>query len=107
MNLQISTLSNGLRIMTSNRPQTETVTLGIWVKTGAACEREEMNGISHFLEHMVFKGTPKRSSLKYLRNLKMSEDNPMLIRHANSRHSTLKCSKKTLSWLSISYQILC
>ena len=64
MNLQISTLSNGLRIMTSNRPQTETVTLGIWVKTGAACEREEMNGISHFLEHMVFKGTPKRSSLE-------------------------------------------
>ena len=64
MDLKISTLSNGLRIITSNRPQSESVTLGIWVKTGAAYEREEINGISHFLEHMVFKGTPKRSSLE-------------------------------------------
>ena len=64
MEAQISTLPNGLRVVTSNRPQTETVTLGIWVKTGSACEREEINGISHFLEHMVFKGTEKRTSLQ-------------------------------------------
>ena len=64
METQISTLPNGLRVVTSARPQTETVTLGIWVKTGSACEREEINGISHFLEHMVFKGTPTRSSLQ-------------------------------------------
>ena len=64
MDINISTLANGLRVVTSNRPETETVTLGIWVKTGAACEREEINGISHFLEHMVFKGTPRRSSLQ-------------------------------------------
>jgi len=64
METQISTLANGLRVVTSDRPHTESVTLGIWVKTGSACEREEINGISHFLEHMVFKGTEKRSSLQ-------------------------------------------
>ena len=64
METKITTLANGLRVVTSCRPQTETVTLGIWVKTGVACEKEEINGISHFLEHMVFKGTPSRTSLQ-------------------------------------------
>lgn len=64
METQISTLANGLRVVTSNRPHTESVSLGIWIKTGSACETEEINGISHFLEHMVFKGTPSRSSLQ-------------------------------------------
>ena len=64
METQISTLSNGLRVVTSSRPHTESVSLGIWVKTGSACENEDINGISHFLEHMVFKGTPNRSSLR-------------------------------------------
>lgn len=64
MDAQISTLKNGLRIITSSRPQTETVSLGIWVNTGSAFETEEMNGISHFLEHMVFKGTEKRNYLQ-------------------------------------------
>ena len=50
-------LSNGLRIVTSERPQNETVSLGIWVNTGSAYETEDINGISHFVEHMVFKGT--------------------------------------------------
>ncbi len=64
MQSEISTLSNGLRIITSSRPQTETVSLGVWVNTGAAYERKEVNGISHFLEHMAFKGTKKRSALQ-------------------------------------------
>ena len=45
----MTTLKNGLRIITSSRPQTETVSLGIWVKTGAAYEKQGVNGISHFL----------------------------------------------------------
>lgn len=64
MESRISTLTNGLRVVTSSRPHTESVTLGIWVKTGSACEREDINGISHFLEHMVFKGTERRSCLQ-------------------------------------------
>lgn len=64
MQANITTLDNGLRIATSNRSGTQTVSLGIWVKTGSAYEVEEENGISHFLEHMVFKGTPKRTSFQ-------------------------------------------
>ena len=64
MNSEITTLSNGLRIITSERPQLETVSLGIWVKTGSAYESLNNNGISHFLEHMSFKGTERRTSLQ-------------------------------------------
>lgn len=64
MQANITTLDNDLRIATSNRSGTQTVSLGIWVKTGSAYEVEEENGISHFLEHMVFKGTPKRTSFQ-------------------------------------------
>ncbi len=63
MDSEITTLENGLRIITSTRPQLETVSLGIWVKTGSAYERKDNNGISHFLEHMSFKGTQKRTAL--------------------------------------------
>lgn len=64
MNSETSTLANGLRVITLNREQLETVSLGIWVKTGSAYERKEDNGISHFLEHMSFKGTDKRTALQ-------------------------------------------
>ncbi len=64
MEINLSTLKNGLRVITVERPQTETVSLGIWVNTGSAYETEDINGISHFVEHMVFKGTEKRSSLQ-------------------------------------------
>ena len=64
MQHQQTILENGLRIITAERPQTETVSLGIWVKTGAAYETQEMNGISHFVEHMVFKGSKKRNSIQ-------------------------------------------
>lgn len=62
MQPEISILNNGLRIVSLKYPQFETVSLGIWVNTGSAYERENMNGISHFLEHMVFKGTASRSA---------------------------------------------
>ncbi len=64
MQHQQTILENGLRIITAERPQTETVSLGIWVKTGAAYEKQEINGISHFVEHMVFKGSKKRNSVQ-------------------------------------------
>ena len=64
MQSQLTTLKNGLRIITSNFPQLESVSLGLWVQTGSAYEKEEDNGISHFLEHMSFKGTKKRTALQ-------------------------------------------
>lgn len=64
MKHQTTVLKNGLKIITSTRPETETVSLGIWVKTGSAYETIEVNGVSHFVEHMVFKGTQKRNALQ-------------------------------------------
>lgn len=64
MNSKITTLNNGLRILTYERPETETVSLGLWVNTGSAYEDRSVNGISHFLEHMAFKGTKTRSALQ-------------------------------------------
>ncbi len=63
MSVQISRLANGLHIVTHAMPHLETVAIGIWVKAGARDERAEENGIAHFLEHMAFKGTTRRSAL--------------------------------------------
>lgn len=61
MKYRLTTLENGIRVITSERPEIESVSLGVWVKTGSAYEDESVNGISHFLEHMVFKGSAKRN----------------------------------------------
>lgn len=53
-------LANGLRIVTEHVPTVRSVALGIWVKTGSRYEPADISGISHFLEHMVFKGTLSR-----------------------------------------------
>src|SRR5579875_3018166 len=55
-------LSNGIRIVTESMPYVRSVSLGIWVGSGSRAERGPENGISHFLEHMVFKGTKNRSA---------------------------------------------
>ena len=62
MSVEITCLPNGLYVVTHNLPHLETVALGIWVKAGARDERPEENGIAHFLEHMAFKGTERRSA---------------------------------------------
>ncbi len=62
MKIEISTLKNGLRLVTEQRDELETVALGIWVDCGARHETPEINGVSHLLEHMVFKGTQTRSA---------------------------------------------
>ena len=64
MEIKQTTLKNGLRVVTAEISQIETVSLGVWVNTGSAEETKEDNGISHFIEHMVFKGTKKRNSFQ-------------------------------------------
>jgi predicted Zn-dependent peptidase len=61
MTVRITTLENGLRVITDNIPGVATATLGLWVQVGARSEPAAINGISHFLEHMAFKGTKTRS----------------------------------------------
>jgi len=60
---QVSTLANGLRIVSEDMPQFETASVGVWVDVGARYESAEINGVSHLLEHMAFKGTKRRSAL--------------------------------------------
>ena len=62
MSVQITTLDNGLRVITERMDRVETVSVGAWVGVGARHEPEAVNGVSHLLEHMVFKGTKKRSA---------------------------------------------
>ncbi len=55
-------LANGVRIVTESMPYVRSISLGIWIGTGSRIERGAENGLSHFLEHMVFKGTTTRSA---------------------------------------------
>jgi predicted Zn-dependent peptidase len=57
-------LSNGFRIVTENMPGLASASIGVWVSAGARHETPQQNGIAHFLEHMAFKGTAKRTSLQ-------------------------------------------
>jgi len=60
----ITRLPNGLRLATAELPHMASVSLGIWSAVGSRCERVGETGISHFLEHMLFKGTPRRSAAR-------------------------------------------
>ncbi len=62
MSTHITTLENGLRVITNYVDSVETVALGVWVGVGSRCESKEVNGISHVLEHMAFKGTTSRTA---------------------------------------------
>lgn len=61
---RLHTLPNGFRIVTEHMPSLESAAIGIWVSAGGRHERVEQNGIAHFLEHMAFKGTQRRSALQ-------------------------------------------
>jgi len=62
MTIQLSTLSNGLTIVTDYFDSVETVALGLWVSVGSRHETKEINGISHMLEHMAFRGTATQTA---------------------------------------------
>lgn len=62
MSTNVTTLSNGLRVASHAMDHLETVSLGVWVSSGARHERPEQHGLSHLLEHMAFKGTSERSA---------------------------------------------
>lgn len=64
MSVRVTTLDNGMRVVTGHMPHLETVSLGVWVGAGARWEDENENGISHLLEHMAFKGTPSRTAMQ-------------------------------------------
>ncbi|MGI6227119.1 MAG: M16 family metallopeptidase [Peptococcales bacterium] len=61
-NYETSKLSNGIRVVSEYIPYVKSVAVGIWVGAGSRFEDERQNGISHFLEHLFFKGTEKRTA---------------------------------------------
>jgi len=62
MTVRISTLPNGMRVATDPMATVETASLGVWVDAGTRHETAEVNGVSHLLEHMAFKGTARRTA---------------------------------------------
>ena len=64
MTINIDKLKNGIRVVTEEIPSIESVSVGIWINAGSRNEKKIENGIAHFLEHMAFKGTEKRSALQ-------------------------------------------
>ncbi len=64
-----TTLPNGLTILTERMEHIRSVAMGVWIRAGSRHEMPEVNGISHFVEHMVFKGTKSRSAQKIAREV--------------------------------------
>lgn len=58
---QVTTLPNGLTVATEAHPTAQTATVGVWIDAGSRAETDKTNGTAHFLEHMAFKGTNRRS----------------------------------------------
>jgi predicted Zn-dependent peptidase len=61
---QLTTLDSGVRVVTEAMPSVRSIALGFWVRTGSRDEGHEQAGLSHFLEHLLFKGTERFSSLE-------------------------------------------
>ena len=68
-NLRRTVLPNGLIVLTERMEHLRSVAMGVWVKSGSRCEPAETNGISHFVEHMLFKGTRSRSAQMIAREM--------------------------------------
>jgi predicted Zn-dependent peptidase len=67
--IRTTTLPNGLLVLTEAMPHVRSVSMGVWIDSGSRDESPETNGISHFLEHMVFKGTTTRSAQQFAREV--------------------------------------
>jgi predicted Zn-dependent peptidase len=68
-NLRRTVLPNGLIVLTERMDYLHSVAMGVWVKSGSRCEPAETNGISHFVEHMLFKGTRSRTAQHIAREM--------------------------------------
>jgi predicted Zn-dependent peptidase len=68
-NIRRTVLPNGLIVLTERMDHLRSVAMGVWIKSGSRCETVENNGISHFVEHMLFKGTHSRSAQTIAREM--------------------------------------
>ncbi|AZZ37158.1 insulinase family protein [Bdellovibrio sp. qaytius] len=90
-NFKKSTLSNGVRVVSEYHPHSKSVALGVWVLTGTRDENPEEIGISHFVEHLVFKGTKKRNAYQIARSLESlgGDLNAFTTREQTTYHCTV------------------
>lgn len=101
--VKIRTLSNGVTVLMEQVPELQSFTLGFFVKTGSRNEREEESGISHFIEHMMFKGTESRTA----KEISEFVDNEGGMMNAyTSREMTVYYVKLLSSKLDIALEIL-
>ncbi len=68
-NIRRTVLSNGLQVLTESMPHVRSISMGAWINSGSRDESPAINGISHFVEHMVFKGTTSRSAKQLAREV--------------------------------------
>src|SRR5258708_2738733 len=68
-NIERTVLPNGVRIVSERMPHVRSVSVGVWIGTGSREETAEESGLSHFIEHMVFKGTKNRTAEQIARSV--------------------------------------
>ncbi len=67
--IEVTTLRNGVRVITEQMPHVRSVSVGVWIGSGSRRESPEQNGLSHFIEHMLFKGSRSRSAEEIARSV--------------------------------------
>ena len=67
--IEVTTLRNGVRVITEQMPHVRSVCVGVWIGTGSRSETPDQNGLSHFIEHMLFKGSATRSAEEIARSV--------------------------------------
>ena len=97
------TLENGLTIIGEEIPYLKSISLGIWVKAGSIIETKENSGVSHFIEHMFFKGTNKRSAKEIVQHI---ENVGGQINAYTSKETTCYYTKSLYTHLNLCLDVL-
>jgi len=97
-------LENGLRVITETMSHLNSVTIGIWANIGSRNEAREANGLSHFIEHMLFKGTKTRSALEIAAALESLGGN---LNAFTGRENTCYYARTLDTHLPLAAEILC
>lgn len=101
--VRVTTLPNGCRVATSAMPQVESVAIGVWAGVGGRHERVAESGHSHFLEHMLFKGTARRSAKKISQEI---EGRGGYLNAFTQQESTCYYARVPAEWTALALDVL-
>ncbi len=102
--VEITVLRNGATVVSSRNPEAESVAVGIWVGVGGRHEKRGLAGASHFLEHMLFKGTVRRSALDISREI---EGRGGYLNAFTQEESTCYYARLPYEYLAQAFDVLC